>query len=41
MRQDVRRFQGKIAPINAPSESVADKSMFLNAFRERRCLLPG
>jgi putative SOS response-associated peptidase YedK len=31
---------GKIAPINAMSETAADKPMFRGAFRKRRCLLP-
>jgi putative SOS response-associated peptidase YedK len=31
---------GKIAPINAMSETVSDKPMFRTAFRKRRCLLP-
>ncbi len=31
---------GKIAPINAMSETVADKPMFRAAFKKRRCLVP-
>jgi putative SOS response-associated peptidase YedK len=31
---------GKIAPINAMSETVGEKPMFRSAFRKRRCLLP-
>src|SRR5579883_496480 len=31
---------GKIAPINAMSESVGDKPMFRSAIRKRRCLVP-
>jgi putative SOS response-associated peptidase YedK len=31
---------GKIAPINAMSETVAEKPMFRAAFKKRRCLLP-
>lgn len=31
---------GKIAPINAMSETVGDKPMFRSAFRKRRCLVP-
>jgi putative SOS response-associated peptidase YedK len=31
---------GKIAPINAMSETAADKPMFRSAFRKRRCLIP-
>jgi putative SOS response-associated peptidase YedK len=31
---------GKIAPINAMSETVADELMFRTAFKKRRCLVP-
>ncbi len=31
---------GKVAPINARSETAADKPMFRHAFRKRRCLIP-
>lgn len=31
---------GKLAPINAMSETAPDKPMFRSAFRKRRCLLP-
>jgi putative SOS response-associated peptidase YedK len=31
---------GKIAPVNAMSETVADKPMFRAAFKKRRCLVP-
>jgi putative SOS response-associated peptidase YedK len=30
----------KLAPINARSETAADKPMFAEAFRKRRCLIP-
>jgi putative SOS response-associated peptidase YedK len=31
---------GKLSPINAMSETAADKPMFRGAFRKRRCLVP-
>jgi putative SOS response-associated peptidase YedK len=31
---------GKLAPINAMSETAPDKPMFRTAFRKRRCLIP-
>ena len=31
---------GKLAPINAMSETAPDKPMFRSAFRKRRCLIP-
>ena len=31
---------GKLQPINARGETIAEKPMFKNAFRHRRCLIP-